>query len=41
VPRLTSTPYLHADRVPLDQVQFVEDRQTELFTNECEGMCGV
>ena len=36
--------YMHADRVPLDQVDLNtdEDRgQLNLFINECEGMCGV
>jgi hypothetical protein len=40
---LTSVPYLHSTRVPLDQVNL--DPQFELdlnkFRNECEGMCGV
>jgi len=37
-------PYLHSDRVPLDQVDFSTDYdrgQLNLFGNECEGMCGV
>lgn len=36
--------FLHASRVPLDQVDFrtdAEKGQGDLFTNECEGMCGV
>ena len=35
--------YLHRSCVPLDQVLFKGDnsRQTNLFENECEGMCGV
>lgn len=33
--------FLHADRIPLDQVHFKEQRNLELFGNECEGMCGV
>jgi len=36
--------YLHAQRVPLDQVDLstAEDHgQLNLFINECEGMCGV
>lgn len=36
--------FLHAKRIPLDQVQFrpqAEDKQIDLFANECEGMCGV
>ena len=37
-------PYLHAKRIPLDQVDFSteEERgQLNMFNNECEGMCGV
>ena len=36
--------YLHRSRQPLDQVEFTDPKQTELFggfLNECEGMCGV
>jgi hypothetical protein len=36
--------FFHADRVPLDQVDFSTDLdrgQLSLFGNECEGMCGV
>jgi hypothetical protein len=36
--------YLHAARVPLDQVDLStasERGQLDLFLNECEGMCGV
>lgn len=37
--------FLHASRVPLDQVAFVDASQKKLnsdgFGNECEGMCGV
>lgn len=37
-------PYVHASRVPLDEVDFstAEDHgQQRMFGNECEGMCGV
>ncbi len=37
-------PYLHASRVPLDEVDFSTDEdhgQQVMFGNECEGMCGV
>jgi len=37
-------PYLHASRIPLDQVDFSTDYdrgQLSLFGNECEGICGV
>jgi hypothetical protein len=37
-----TVPYLHRSLLPLDQVQFsTEDKQPNLFNNECEGMCGV
>lgn len=40
---LHGTPYLHAQRVPLDQVDLStrEDHGQLSFTEECEGMCGV
>jgi hypothetical protein len=43
VPRLTSTPFLHPSRVPLEQVDLSKPDhwQPSLFGNECEGMCGV
>lgn len=37
-------PFLHASRVPLDEVDFRTDEdhgQQVMFGNECEGMCGV
>lgn len=34
--------FVHRDRVPLDQVQFLPDVQPKLsFNDECEGVCGV
>jgi hypothetical protein len=44
VSRKNSVPFLHASRVPLDQVDFSTDQdhgQQVMFGNECEGMCGV
>ena len=39
---LRMTEFMHPDRVPLDEVDLsVDDRQPDLFGNECEGMCGV
>lgn len=38
---MNSTPYLHASRVPLDQVDFNESQGKLAFNNECEGHCGV
>lgn len=45
--RLTSVPFLHPARVPLDEIHFKKRtnyQQKNLlnqFNNECEGMCGV
>lgn len=44
--KITSEAFLHSSRVPLDKVEFNkkykhDDRQLNLFNNECEGMCGV
>lgn len=40
-----STPFLHVQRIPLDQIDFstLSERngQRNLFENECEGLCGV
>ncbi len=33
--------FAHRSCVPLDQVQFRHERQFNMFTLECEGMCGV
>jgi hypothetical protein len=41
---LDGLPFLHARRVPLDTIDFSSEEergQTNLFNNECEGMCGV
>lgn len=43
-PRFRGEQFMHAQRVPLDEVDLStpEDRgQLDLFVNECEGMCGV
>jgi hypothetical protein len=34
-------PFLHSSCKPLDRALFDANRQTDLFINECEGMCGV
>ena len=40
--QLSSIPYLHASRVPIDQVEFKpKERRPDAFNNECEGFCGV
>jgi hypothetical protein len=34
--------FMHPQRVPLDEVDLsVDNRQLDLFGNECEGVCGV
>lgn len=33
--------FLHHSCKPLDQVEFSDSKQIDLFGNECEGMCGV
>jgi len=41
---LTSVPYLHSSRVPLDQVKLSAGKgraMIDKFGNECEGLCGV
>lgn len=36
------TEFMHSDRVPLAEADLtLDDRQLDLFGNECEGMCGV
>jgi len=32
--------FFHRDCVPLDQVDFENENQLNLFENECEGYCG-
>ena len=42
--KLSSIPYMHSSRVPLDQVDLstaADHGQVDMFNNECEGMCGV
>jgi hypothetical protein len=41
LPTMSSTPYLHASRVPLESVEFTDDRQADMFGNDCAGVCGV
>jgi hypothetical protein len=38
---LKAIPFLHRDCVPLKEVVLVSGRGPDLFSNECEGMCGV
>lgn len=42
---MKGVPYLHSSCKPIDQINFNDNKkgyaQIDLFTNECEGMCGV
>jgi plasmid stability protein len=38
--KLKNVPFIYGGRVPLREANFGED-QTDLFNNECEGMCGL
>lgn len=33
--------FMHRSCLPIDEAPFNDDRQADLFGNECEGMCGV
>jgi hypothetical protein len=39
--RIDSIPYLHSERKPLDKINFRHERQSNMFGQECEGLCGV
>lgn len=42
--KICATQFMHADRKPLAEIDLLSPRergQTDLFINECEGMCGV
>jgi hypothetical protein len=41
LPTMDGVPYLHPSRRPLETVEFTDDRQSEMFGNECAGVCGV
>jgi hypothetical protein len=41
VPKMRLQQFMHRSCKPINQVQFVDESQTDLFGNECEGMCGV
>lgn len=41
VPKMRLEQFMHRSCKPIDQVQFSNEAQTDLFGNECEGMCGV
>lgn len=41
VPKMRKQQFMHRSCKPIDEVEFVNERQTDLFINECEGLCGV
>ena len=41
VPKMQKMQYMHRSCQPIDQVEFTNEKQVDLFNNECEGMCGV
>ena len=41
VPKMNNHQFMHRSCKPIDQVEFVNEDQVDLFGNECEGMCGV
>lgn len=38
---MTGAAFVHRHRVPLNEVVFQSDIQTNMFENECEGVCGI
>ncbi len=41
MPRLRDETFLHRSGMPLDEIDFTEDGQLDMFAMECEGVCGV
>jgi hypothetical protein len=41
VPKMNNKQYMHRSCKPIDQVQFTNEAQVDMFGNECEGLCGV
>lgn len=41
VPKMRNQQFMHRSCKPIDQVEFTNEAQVDLFGNECEGMCGV
>lgn len=40
VPKMRLEQFMHRSCKPIDQVQFSNEAQVDMFGNECEGMCG-
>ena len=41
VPKMRLEQFMHRSCKPIDQVQFSNESQVDMFINECEGLCGV
>lgn len=41
VPKMRLQQFMHRSCKPIDQVQFSDETQVDMFGNECEGLCGV
>lgn len=41
VPKMRLEQFMHRSCKPIDQVQFSDETQVDMFGNECEGLCGV
>jgi hypothetical protein len=41
VPKMRLEQFMHRSCKPIDQVQFSNETQVDMFGNECEGLCGV
>jgi len=40
-PKMRLKQFMHRSCKPIDEVQFTDETQIDMFINECEGMCGV
>lgn len=41
IPSSRDQQFMHRSCRPIDEVQFTNEAQTDMFGNECEGLCGV
>lgn len=41
VPKMRKQQFMHGSCKPIDEVEFTNAAQVDLFGNECEGLCGV
>lgn len=40
-PKMNNQQFMHRSCKPIDEVQFSNETQVDMFGNECEGLCGV